>query len=638
MIDVRLLENLVAYSAQVAIVILAGAVIFAASRVRAPRVRHAWWRGLLGAALVLPLLYGTVPAPTPAMTVSVSEPTAATAVVGTASNGTPLSGPFAWEAVVAGLLAAGTAFRLLWTAIGLRKLRRLRCAGTDVTSDFADLQQIVGTAAELRRDRVVAQPVTFGTRHPVVMLPDALFDQPLAIQQAVVCHELLHVQRRDWTWLVAEELLRAALWFNPAVWWALSQIQLTREEVVDAAVVRITGERRAYAEALVAFAEASLVTPVAAFSRRRHLFRRILLISKEGSMSPVRIIVSCVVMAVVAGTGSWYAAWAFPLQAGSGAVVTAPRPGVVGQPQPADEIGPLERQAKPVTAENPIPRRTYGVSPQYPTEAGEARGVAMIRVTLDAQGRVAELRDLRSRSRVTLDGQGRVAELRTLRARGTDVDRLFFEAAVDAVRQWQYEPPFDAPLSFDVSVGFVPVDRATTATVAPRLSDEFASRYDRAAEEYKRRLAANEQAVVRATGGPSERELRASREQLLAVERQFEERRRALESGARDASAVARQDAVRVGGAVRPPTKIKHVPPIYPEDAKAAGVQGVVIVEITIDAQGRVEDARILRSVPLLDQAAVDAILQWEFAPTLLNGEPTAVLMTVTVQFSLNDF
>jgi TonB family protein len=91
---------------------------------------------------------------------------------------------------------------------------------------------------------------------------------------------------------------------------------------------------------------------------------------------------------------------------------------------------------------------------------------------------------------------------------------------------------------------------------------------------------------------------------------------------------------VRVGGNIKPPAKTKDARPIYPEDALAAKVQGVVIMEVTIDPQGLVSDARVLRSVPLLDQAAVDAVSQWEFQPTLVNGTPVPVIMTVTVNFT----
>ena len=73
---------------------------------------------------------------------------------------------------------------------------------------------------------------------------------------------------------------------------------------------------------------------------------------------------------------------------------------------------------------------------------------------------------------------------------------------------------------------------------------------------------------------------------------------------------------VRVGGNIKPPAKIKDVPPIYPADAQAASVQGVVIIEATIDTTGHVSRRRVLRSIPLLDQAALDAVKQWQFKPT----------------------
>jgi protein TonB len=92
---------------------------------------------------------------------------------------------------------------------------------------------------------------------------------------------------------------------------------------------------------------------------------------------------------------------------------------------------------------------------------------------------------------------------------------------------------------------------------------------------------------------------------------------------------------VRVGGGILEPKKLRHVPPVYPAVAQSAFVQGVVILEVLIDTFGNVADTRVLRSVALLDQAATDAVQQWQFTPTLLNGVPVPVLMTVTVNFSL---
>jgi protein TonB len=92
---------------------------------------------------------------------------------------------------------------------------------------------------------------------------------------------------------------------------------------------------------------------------------------------------------------------------------------------------------------------------------------------------------------------------------------------------------------------------------------------------------------------------------------------------------------VRVGGNIRAPQKTRHVNPTYPPIAQSARVQGIVIIEATIGPNGRVQEAKVLRSIPLLDQSALDAVRQWEFTPTLLNGVPVPVIMTVTVQFTL---
>ena len=93
---------------------------------------------------------------------------------------------------------------------------------------------------------------------------------------------------------------------------------------------------------------------------------------------------------------------------------------------------------------------------------------------------------------------------------------------------------------------------------------------------------------------------------------------------------------VRISSGIAPPVRIKDVAPVYPPIAQSARVQGDVIIEATIGADGRVQDARVLRSVPLLDQAALDAVRAWEYRPTALNGRPVAVIMTVTVRFRLN--
>ena len=142
--------------------------------------------------------------------------------------------------------------------------------------------------------------------------------------------------------------------------------------------------------------------------------------------------------------------------------------------------------------------------------------------------------------------------------------------------------------------------------------------YDKAKELAAAAKAAGEKAAADAVAAKAEADAIAAKEKAEAEARE-----------------QAKAEAVRVGGKIRPPTKVKDVKPVYPDAARSGRVQGMVIVEATIGANGKVIDAKVLRSVPMLDQAALDAVKQWEFTPTLLNGKPVPVVMTVTINFKL---
>jgi protein TonB len=92
---------------------------------------------------------------------------------------------------------------------------------------------------------------------------------------------------------------------------------------------------------------------------------------------------------------------------------------------------------------------------------------------------------------------------------------------------------------------------------------------------------------------------------------------------------------VRLWAGIREPRKVVDVQPVYPEMARVAKIEGLVIIEATIGLDGTVQDARVLRSRPMLDEAALAAVRQWRYTPTLLNGSPVRVIITVTVNFTL---
>ncbi len=155
-----------------------------------------------------------------------------------------------------------------------------------------------------------------------------------------------------------------------------------------------------------------------------------------------------------------------------------------------------------------------------------------------------------------------------------------------------------------------------------RVQDQkFLKSYDRTRELAAAAKAAGEKAAADAA---------AAREAVEAKAAQA----RADAATAAAARAKTRAEAVRSRRQMKTPTKIKDVRPVYPAIAQAARAQGAVVIEATIGPDGKVVDTKVVRSVPLLDQAAVDAVRQWEYAPTRVNGKAVPVVMTITINFT----
>ncbi|MCC7126047.1 MAG: energy transducer TonB [Acidobacteria bacterium] len=144
--------------------------------------------------------------------------------------------------------------------------------------------------------------------------------------------------------------------------------------------------------------------------------------------------------------------------------------------------------------------------------------------------------------------------------------------------------------------------------------------YDRARELAVAARVASERAVSEAEAGKA----RADAEAAAAA---------AKAKADAEMRATLAKTAVRVGGAIRAPRKVKDVPAVYPAIAKSTRVGGTVQLELTITPDGKVGDARVIRSVPLLDQAALDAAKQWEYAPTRVKGVAVPVIINVAMEF-----
>jgi len=194
-----------------------------------------------------------------------------------------------------------------------------------------------------------------------------------------------------------------------------------------------------------------------------------------------------------------------------------------------------------------------------------------------------------------------------------------------------------APPTAEVDAAKAAVDKAVTDR-----ADQYAAESLKSAQEARAALdaelaaqdakwlksydRAKELAIAaKAAGDKAAADAAAAREKADAVA--------AKEIAAAAARAKAKAAAVRVGGKIEPPIKMNDVKPVYPAIALKAGVSGAVIIEATIGADGKVIDAQVLRSIPMLDEAALDAVRQWEYRPTFLNGVAVPVVMTVTINF-----
>ena len=738
-------RDLTAFWVQIALIVLAVAVLVKLAHIPA-RVRYHGLRLVLVAALLVPwLLRSPEIAHDRARGLAQQSLTMRTPAEAVPSEPAPIESfvapepslPIPWVTVLLGILGLGVVGRGLWLAVGLIRLRRLTKTGAVVEDpEYARLQEQIGARATITEVAGLAQPATFGVRRPVVMLPDALSEAPASLRRAVIVHELFHVRRRDWLFVLAEEAVRTVLWFHPAILWLTSHIQLAREEIVDELTVHATGDRRGYIQALLSFADSGGVRSAPAFARRRQLFHRILGVSKEKVMSRPRIVLSTVVLAAVVATASWSASALFPIVKATSATLLTPTSliGVQNASQAApvsllaedrfrmsaptrSRVAQLEQQTgaastpRQVTPENPIPRRTRGGNPAWPPQfAGRPFHVLVQAiVTLDRNGAVTAVER----------GGCQIVERPGAGERNDAVCDAFSDAAGTAVRQWMYERPVQAPLQFLVVVTFEPGSEPTIALSSlewqryvretqeslRELSDrqvlatgtteflraqlsELANQYRElerayriASERYsaghpeldvlrlqlesvegelaalKEKLgasnvaaAAEDLARARRVHEQVQAQLREAQSRLVDAQRQLAARDGQPEptvtgdvrptpttpfDGSPQLRSPSGRAPVRVGGAVVTPKVLKTAKPVYTAEMMRARIEGTVAIQALVDEQGRVADARIVRSIPQLDEAALTTAKQWEFTPALRNGEPVPVLIIIELEFNL---
>lgn len=576
------LTNLAHFSWQLIAVVAVGMALPIVFRLREPRGLLVYYQMLLASALMLPALQPWVKPVRFSFTLA---PIART----TASGGEVTIGSgFAWEEWVLGAMLAGTVMRLLWLSLGLVRLRRYRAMATPIELAAIDEALTVTKAkAEVAQSDEVGGPVTFGYLRPLVLLPPGMAALPDDAQFAVVAHELLHVKRGDWLFTLLEELVVTALWWNPAIWLLIARIRLVREQLIDRAVVELTQSPQPYVQALLTMADANLHVRLAPnFLRRRHLAVRIHTLLSEVNMSRTRLVATYSLITALATATAYLSTTAFPLQAAPQFEGTGNSRGVTG--------------AEVVLRKAPV----------YPSVAKQKgiEGTVIVEASIAENGSVSDAR--------VLSGP---QELR--------------RAALEAVLQWQFKNGATA----QVTLNFTLQKDGAAAPVQEGMKlagIKFENVSADVAETLRARLA---HLVGKPVNSADVSSIVNSVAQGLRISMQ--------EDAATGATMVianaplfpkGEKPQIRVGGNLQSGKLINKVHPAYPPEAKKERIQGTVRFQALIAVDGRVKDLVVEGGHALLVESAMQAVRQWVYQPTLLNGNPVEVVTTIDVNYTLS--
>jgi len=636
-------SNIRAYSLQVGLLVALAAFVPALVRMRAAGARLLYWQLLLAACLLLPCVR-------PWHQAVIAANVSVTTVITSIAAAPPAHFHMAPAEMLLYLLAGGVAARLAWLFAGFWRLRRYRRNAVPL--------QDPGVWSEVLLSAEISSPVTFGWRRPVILLPERFPQLSESMQRAILCHEDLHVERHDWLFTVAEELVRALLWFHPAIWWLLGEIQLAREQAVDCRVVQITQSRDPYVDALLEMAGARPeldLAPAPLFLRKRHLKQRVVEIIREATMSKTRWITALATSVVFLAAACWLVTGAFPLAASPQMVSDAP--GVAVDPGGAQ----LMHRA--------------GVAYPAAAIAKGVQGTVVAQVKLDDNGVVTDASILSGPDELRKPVLQSVLNWHFSKeaAGGTRQVTVTFELPKEGA-----PPPTGvaggvaAGVSGGVGTGvsggvgtggpqiIMRGDRITLNNGAPSVLKGIivSGISEQARTDLLARLPYHEgdtlpadiSSVMHKVGqavAAFDEHLRAAIEvhngeaELTIAVLGTEPHVSASGGSAQAAAAVALDTGtqapkrIRVGSAVQAGNLLSKVVPEYPALAKQGRIQGTVELQAVIGKDGTVQDLKVVSGHPLLAQAALDAVRNWVYRPTLLNGDPVEVMTTIDLNFTL---
>ncbi|MFN7922409.1 MAG: M56 family metallopeptidase [Bryobacteraceae bacterium] len=592
------MSNFAAYFVQVAVLAGLGACLPRLLRVHHPRTQLVYCQALLALCLALPWIQ-----PWRRQAILAPLEVGNTAPWMAASRDRAPE-PFPWDRAAIAILTAGAAVRAAWLGLGLLRLRRYRQDSAPMSplpSSISEAQRRAATTAAVSLAPGCESPVTFGWRYPVILLPAGFRALAPDAQLAIATHELVHVRRRDWLWMMMEEAASVALWFHPAVWWLTARIRLLREQAVDQEVVALLGGSDPYVNCLLDMAGAPPrldLAPAPLFLRRRHLSQRIQSLLEEVTVSKSRIALSYSCAAAVLAGALQLSIALFPM---------------VGQAQVSEDGAGVRVDAGA--------KLVYRTPVVYPAAARtrKVEGTVTVELTLAQDGTVADAR--------VVSGPD---ELR--------------KAALSSVLEWHYDIA-SAPQRIMATIGFrmapdggaagpvigqVNVDGLTAdlrETVRARLSPFVGMRLTPEVNREINSIISSARAgrVVWGTDAQGVTVLSVSLEAPRTA------------SGADFEPATDGTKRIRVGGNVQSSKLISKPAPEYPALAKQARIQGTVRFNVLIAKDGTIKALSLVAGHPLLVESAQKAVSRWQYQPTLLNGEPVEVITVIDVNYTLTE-
>ncbi len=594
---------------------------------------------------------------------------------------------------------AGVVLFLGRLSLGVAAVRRMRSVVAEPMPEtyeevFREMARRLGVAraVELMHSAVVEVPTVIGWLRPMVLVPVGCFTGLSPVQiEALLAHELAHIRRHDYLVSVCQSVVEALLFYHPAVWWVSRQVRRERECCCDELAIAATGDVLAYARALSWLEQQRSAMPEIALGANGGVLTmriRRMLGYREGPVVSLPV-VATVTLVVLAAVGAYFGEVAHAQR--KAAMTNAQVPLVETTAEVSSLLQPVPRVAVPRfyaynegrrmakdaapenaaqtqaagTLEGTVVDATGAVVPRATVTATETSTGTQVSFTTDNTGKFsfAALPPAVYSIDVVARGFQRMHQ-ENVRVGGDAVTlglKLSVGAATESLTVHPQKGgsssaatgPSTGPMlvssgvmaqqaTFQPAPAYPPIAKAAHVQGAVVLraivSPEGAVQHLQVISGAPMLTSSALDAVKTWTYKPYLLNGRpVTVDTIITVHYTLPPESAATADDPGAAAAVRPHGPVRVSSGVAAGMAISQPAPMYPEEAKAEHVQGVVVLHAVISKGGEVENLQVVSGPKELVASAIDAVSQWRYNPYLLNGEPTEVETTINVNYTLAD-